>query len=100
MKYQLVLQAQSSSRETFEDMVALEERLSGVLGDLGVVDGHDVGSGEVNIFILTDRPTAAFELIRREMPEVLSPLRVAYRHLDSDEFSVLYPAGLRAFVVK
>ena len=34
------------------------------LGDVGIVDGHDFGSGEMNIFVHTDNPKSAFEKIK------------------------------------
>ena len=40
-------------------MIELEEGIMTSLGNLGQVDGHDAGSGEMNIFILTDQPKVA-----------------------------------------
>ena len=34
------------------------------LGDFGEVDGHDMGAGEMNIFVLTDQPQPAFDRIK------------------------------------
>lgn len=61
MKYQLVLQFQGDSLCDYDAMVALEDGLIAALDDSANVDGHDVGSGEVNIFIFTDEPKKAFQ---------------------------------------
>ena len=63
MKYQLVLQWPASSMD-YDDMVELEEWLLDQLPGDSEVDGHDVGSGEVNLFIITDSPEHAFRSIR------------------------------------
>jgi len=41
-------------------MIALEEDLIEKLGDSADVDGHDMGSGERNIFIFTSDPVRTF----------------------------------------
>jgi hypothetical protein len=53
MKYQLVLQFQAESVQEFDELVVLEELLVKKLPLDSEVDGHDFGSGEFNIFILT-----------------------------------------------
>ena len=82
-------------------MIAIEELLIEWLGDLGDVDGHDAGSGEVNIFINTDQPKEAFERIGQALGEqgFMSDLRAAYRLNGEDRFTLLYPAGLAHFAI-
>ena len=46
-------------------MIELEEIIIRSLGNLGKVDGHDAGSGEMNIFVLTDHPELAFERVKQ-----------------------------------
>ncbi len=78
MKYQLVLQLPASSIKDYDAMIELEETIMRSLGNLGKVDGHDAGSGEMNIFILTDHPKLAFQAIKQLlgtrdfMPELLN----------------------------
>jgi hypothetical protein len=50
--HQLVLQFATNSVRDYDDLVALERQLVAELGE-SEVDGHDMGSGEANIFILT-----------------------------------------------
>jgi hypothetical protein len=59
MKYQLALQWPASSIKDCDAMIEIEDTLTNHLSKNCEVDGHDVGSGEVNIFIHTDNPTRA-----------------------------------------
>ncbi len=60
MKYQLVLRFAADSMEDFDRLVALEDSLIQELDGVAAVDGHDFGSGEFNIFTLTDGPATVF----------------------------------------
>ena len=99
MAYQLVFQLPLSSIADYDDMVRLEERIAGALGQLGEVDGHDAGSGEANIFVRTDRPEFAFDWIRRALwgNELPAGLKVAYRRLDGEAYTILHPPGESRF---
>ena len=56
-KFQLVLQWPSdSSTGDFDRLMAIEETVRASIGELGVVDGHDIGAREMNIFIWADEP--------------------------------------------
>ncbi len=101
MKYQLVLQLPASSIKNYDEMVELEETIMRSLGNLGNVDGHDAGSGEMNIFILTDNPKSVFDRIRELLGtrDFMPDLKVAFRVIGKDEFTVLYPAGLTHFTI-
>jgi hypothetical protein len=100
-RFQLVLQFSAMSPQEFDAVVALEEELIRGLPQIAEVDGHDFGAGEFNIFVLTDRPTEAFDvakiLIQRQRPQ--QQLRAAYRDMAKDEFVILWPPGLREFTV-
>ncbi len=54
----LVLQLPGSSERDFEELIAIEEAVREKIGEAGEVDGQDIGSGEKNIFLLTQDPTA------------------------------------------
>jgi hypothetical protein len=45
----------------FDRMIELENRMTPALGAESSVDGHDAGSGEGNLFILTNAPRVAFD---------------------------------------
>src|SRR5436190_22804080 len=91
MDYQLVLQFRGDSLDDFDAMVALEEELREELGDSADVDGHDVGSGETNIFIFTSDPAATFRRARPalERRQQLQSVTVAYREVEGEQFTVI-----------
>ena len=51
MRHILVLQWPGSSEADFEELVKMEDELERSLSESAIVDGHDFGSGEMNIFI-------------------------------------------------
>jgi hypothetical protein len=61
MKYKLVLQWPGVSVADYDRLILLEETIRDGLEDIGIVDGYDFGSGEMNIFVHTDNPKSAFE---------------------------------------
>ena len=62
-QYQLVFQLGLSQLD-FEEMIALENELQVAIGARENVDGHDLGSGEMNTFVLTDQPIRVFQAVR------------------------------------
>ena len=101
MKYQLVLRLPASSIKDYDAMIELEETIMRSLGDLGTVDGHDAGSGEMNIFILSDQPKLAFERVKQVLgtKDFMPELKVAYLEIGNDEFAILHPADLSHFTI-
>ena len=55
MKYQLILQWPATSINDYDKMIDIENTLTANLADQSEVDGHDVGSGEVNEIAGTTR---------------------------------------------
>ena len=101
MKYQLVLQWPASTIADYDAMVAIEGLLIEGLSNDNQVDGHDVGSGEINIFIITNNPERAFSEVRRVLGErdIWSDARVAYREVAKTEYTPLWPSDLKDFSV-
>ena len=101
MTYQLVLQLPFSSIEDYDALIRLEARIIEALDDLGDVDGHDAGAGEMNVFVHTARPAAAFErLVGILWPDGPPPeLKAAYRPRGGEAYTVLYPPWLAEFSV-
>ncbi len=93
MKYQLVLQFQASDSEDFERLGEIEETLIENLGEEHIVDGHDFGSGEMNIFIHTNDPKSAFEKARKYLSPCQKEFVAAYRELKGEEYTMLWPEG-------
>ena len=102
MKYQLVLQFTADSMEDFGRLVALEDKLIEELDDVATIDGHDFGSGEFNIFVLSDDPATVFGkahgiVINQGVPNVM---RSAYRNVDGEDYVILWPSSLTEFSVR
>jgi hypothetical protein len=101
MKYQLVLQFRAESMKDFDELVVLEDLLIENLPPHSEVDGHDSGSGEFNIFILTDQPSESFSAAEETIGHyhLKQTLRAAYRELGQDNFVILWPPNLQDFKV-
>jgi hypothetical protein len=97
MRYQLVLQFRGDSLEDLDATVALEHELIEQLGESADVDGHDVGSGETNIFIFTSDPAATFSRARPvlERRQQLKSVTAAYRDAEGERYTVIWPEGSR-----
>lgn len=101
MPSQLVLQFEVREGADYDSLVALEEILRRNLPSYCEVDGHDVGSAEFNIFVLTERPEEAFIAIRSLLVNSSSEekLRAAFRTLGEDEYTVLWPESRTDFAI-
>jgi hypothetical protein len=102
VQYQLVLQFRGDALDDFDAMVALETALVAELGNTAEVDGHDMGSGEINIFILTSNPVSAFEKSRVVLSQLnlLAAVTAAYRLVSGEVYTVVWPATFHGkFVV-
>jgi hypothetical protein len=95
MRYQLVLQFRGDSLAGYDHLIAVEERLAEALGGSAEVDGHDAGSEEKNIFILTADPVATFRQARPVLQhmERLETMTAAYREVEGDQFTMIWPEG-------
>jgi len=98
---ELVLQLSGNSIQDYDAIVELENCIIAGLENLGDVDGHDMGAGEMNIFIRTDAPKLAFERIKTlaGIKDFMPNIKVAFRDIGGDDFTILYPAGLTHFVI-
>ena len=101
MRYQLILQWPASSIEDYDSMIEIEETIIRGIGPLGKVDGHDAGSGEMNIFIFTDEPQVAFDRIKSVLGtrDFMPDLKAAFRQIGSDNFTIVHPEGLAHFSI-
>lgn len=101
--YQLVIQFPLAQAmpfpDEFETLTALEAQFREFDGDGFEVRGHDMGSGELNIFIRTSHPRVAFETVEPYLPDDRL-WRAGFRSLESDLYHPLAPAGLGDFKVK
>ncbi len=97
----LVLQFAGDTIVDFDWLNSVEDRIVDVLTDGDEVDGHDMGNGEMNIFILSGNPTQTFTRIMKKLPDIQSrgELRAAYRDVNGDSYSILWPRSATKFKV-
>jgi hypothetical protein len=101
MRFQLVLQFPAETLKEFDELVAFEDVLAELLGRSCLVDGHDFGSGQMNIFVHTDEPAKAFDTIKKSAnarPR-LRKLRAAFRPMRGENYTILWPPSAQEFRV-
>ena len=98
--YQMVIQL---SADLFGDpaYAELEDQLIEVLDGVADIDGHDIGSGQWNIFIETTRPKETFDLSYKYLlsANLLSHVKVGHRKMDEDDYTCLWPRDCDHFEV-
>ena len=94
-RYQLVFRIRRTSLQQPDDIVRLEQALAERLGDTAELDGHDAGKRDIDIFILTADPAAAFRRSKAALEELalLDRVVVAHRLEGGARFTVLWPLG-------
>ena len=98
----LVLRFDGEGLADYDSLIELEDEIEAALGESSDVDGHDMGCGEMNIFVFTSDPVGAFEAAKRivDCNDIADDLRAAYRPANGSRFTILWPPGLRQFSVK
>lgn len=92
MKYQLVIQFTEDIYEDIDAIAEMEDKLAESLVD-AEVDGHDIGSGEINIFIHTNRPIDTFKIVKSILKNEdvnFKYVKIAYRETAGDHYIVLW----------
>lgn len=100
-QYQMVLQWRGEDQPSFDILVDLEDALIAGLGDVGDVDGHDVGQNESNIFIMTDEPKSCFQrcLLILHGSGYEQGLAAGFSGEDDETYTSLWPASAVDFGV-
>lgn len=93
MNYQLILQVNNDSLGSFDAMVNLEGELSIALNSSENIDIHNMGCGEIYIFILTSNPVFAFEQAKKllEKHKLLHDAKAGFRLLCDDIYITIWP---------
>src|SRR4029079_6023161 len=96
MNHQLVLQFQGDDDDTVEKVIELEDRLiDAFAGSTAVeVDGHETGESVTNLILLAKNAAKVWEKIEPIVEGAADELdvnAVAFRTLNSEEFTVLWP---------
>lgn len=91
----LVLQTSGESPAAFDAMMNVEQDLAPELGDIALVDGHDMGCNEINIFIITSNPLLVFARAKPvlERHGLLADINSAFRLLSGDTYTRVWPEG-------
>lgn len=97
MQYQLVAQF-PEKLINLNFLVEIENDLEGLLVS-DEVDGHDVGSGDANIFIITNKPEDTFQNLKPYLidKKLINFVKIAYRRTDEGKLIILYPDSLKEF---
>ncbi|MCC5792420.1 MAG: hypothetical protein JJT82_07430 [Legionellaceae bacterium] len=101
IKYQLVIQFPEELFEEIDEIADLEDRLDESLFD-AEVDGHDIGSGEINLFIHTHHAVTTYEIVKNilEAESInLKYVNIAYREIGSKPYIALWPKNLEILSV-
>lgn len=101
MNYQLVIQFPETLPGGLDELIKIEDELAMEVTNADV-DGHDTGSGEINIFILTENPIDTFEQTKNVLmkkTQLMSHASIAYRRLDEEDYICLWPEGITNFQV-
>ena len=99
MKYQLTIQF-SEAFVDYDLLIEVENELIEALPGKAEIDGHDLGSGEGNIFIYTDVPADTFAWVKKIVDGRRIPaMKAAYRLRGGEQYTILWPPGLTEFKV-
>lgn len=99
MNYQLVIQFPEELYGCLDWIAAIENKIDESLVD-AALDGHDIGSGEVNIFIDAHEPINSFEVIKRLLQEqhiALEHIKAGYREFSCEQYIAIWPQDLVEF---
>jgi hypothetical protein len=89
--YQVVFEFAGDSPREFDRFLAFEARLEENLSS-GVVDGHDVGGGVVNLFVFTSTPGECVEEVFGSIAPAKLPISAAaYRKRSEEKYVRVWP---------
>lgn len=96
MNHQLVLQFHGDDEDTLDKVIELEDRLIEALGGSTSVevDGHESGDGVINLILLAKNASKVWEKIEPIVEGASDELdinAVAFRAIDAEDFTVLWP---------
>jgi hypothetical protein len=93
MNQQLILQFRIRSQADYDSLILLESKLIELLEPNHEVDGHDIDSQQMNIFILSDNPIGAFNKISESKLLVSNNILIQafHRQIGSDNHYTLWP---------
>lgn len=103
MSFVLVLQFEAIDLDDYDWLISIEQRIEEILHGKAEVDGHDSGSDEMNLFIMTDSPRETFDTLLRQLPELKlkQGFKAAFRDTrGSGEYFALWPSAETRFSIR
>jgi len=93
MEYQLVIKFWRKSLADEAFLTAIEGKLKEVLGDAVELEGYDVSSKEINLFMLASDPRHSFRRAKDILEEwgVLNGMSAAFRVVGGTHFTSIWP---------
>jgi hypothetical protein len=92
MKYQLVLKFPKSEAADFDWVADMTTRLNNISDESYLFDGHDLRSGEINLYIHTDDPKKALaKTLKAIPPHVSDQFKAAFRLIEGEDYTVIWP---------
>jgi hypothetical protein len=98
MEYQLVLLWPTSLLRNYRRLI-LEEAVMAGIGDLGTVDGHDMGSGEMTSLFSLNNPNTLLSG-SNQFPRSPATRKTVIGGVGENEYTPIYPDALEHFAVK
>jgi hypothetical protein len=93
MDYQLVIKFWRQSLKDEEFLATIQSELSNVLGETAALDGYDVTTKEINLFVITPDPKHTFRRVKAvlENRDILQGVSAASRLVGGAHFTSLWP---------
>jgi hypothetical protein len=93
MDYQLVVKFWRKSLDDENFVATIQDELKEVLGESAVLDGYDISSKEINLFVITPDPKHSFRRVKTviENRGTLRGVSAAYRLVGGARFNSLWP---------
>jgi hypothetical protein len=79
----------------------MENTMNQGLGPVGMVDGHGIGAGVMNVFIFTNDAKAALDKTMSLIQggHHRKEFMVGYRKFEEEDYTPMFPPGLECFRV-
>jgi hypothetical protein len=93
MDYQLVVKFWRKSLDDENFVATIQDELKEALGESAVLDGYDISSKEINLFVITPDPKHSFRRLKTviENRGTLRGVSAAYRLVGGARFSSIWP---------
>jgi hypothetical protein len=96
MDYQLVIKFWRKSLRDEDFLATIESELQAVLGEAATLDGYDVSTDEINLFVITQDPKHSFRRLKPVLERrcTLQGVSAASRLAGGAHFTSLWPPRL------